>query len=345
MSNLLQNGDFSSPDLGLIIIPDPFLSFQTGENSYLYYGDMTTDQQTELFWTCNNAITLQNGISSFNYPDPTTYPIPNKNQFVGIQPGALIQQTVNITQTGKYTLRFFYAPRQSSDFNQLKIYFGGNLIDTLTEYDTNNAWTEYVVVIPIISIGNKVLLFQGETTQLDKNIALANVQLSYFAPLITSAPVISTPPNLITNGNLSTPLLTVNTFLKPSSMTATQLQQFYWTTYSGAANVLQNGSTSSYTFAQPSPSPQYFIMINLSGYLQQTVNIVSAGTYTLSFHYCSQTNNPQEGVNIYLDGVLQAALVSINQKWIFFTTPIVISNAGNKVLKIIGILVIIIKKP
>ena len=173
MSNLLQNGDFSNPDLGLIIIvTDPFQPFQTGENSYLYYADMNTDQQAQFIWTCNNSISLQNGITSFNYPDPTTFPIPNTSQFVGIQSGASIQQTVNITKTGKYILRFFYAPRPNYDLNQLQIYLGGNLIDTLTEFDTNNPWTEYVSIITIPSIGNKVLLFQGETTQLDKHIAM-----------------------------------------------------------------------------------------------------------------------------------------------------------------------------
>ena len=69
MSNLVQNGDFSNPDLST------FFDFKrrdyVGKNSYIYLNDLLNDGVLPYGWTSDSvssltSISLQNGISSFN---------------------------------------------------------------------------------------------------------------------------------------------------------------------------------------------------------------------------------------------------------------------------------------
>ena len=68
--------------------------------------NLTTEQRTNLCWisTTGISVSLNNGVSSFNYPDPSGVVL-NSNQYVIIQDVGLIKQSINITQTGNYHQR------------------------------------------------------------------------------------------------------------------------------------------------------------------------------------------------------------------------------------------------
>ena len=63
MSNLVNNGNFSSPSLS--------------SNNYVYHNTFTTDQSKSFVWTAINdgLLCLINGTSPFGYPDPATLTI------------------------------------------------------------------------------------------------------------------------------------------------------------------------------------------------------------------------------------------------------------------------------
>ena len=56
MSNLLTNGNFSSPSISA--------------NTYIYYPSLTTTQKSNLYWGSTNStyFALINGNSGFGYP-------------------------------------------------------------------------------------------------------------------------------------------------------------------------------------------------------------------------------------------------------------------------------------
>jgi hypothetical protein len=121
MSNLLINPKFSSPSL-----PSTFVNYKgyIGPNNYVYYTDLYTYQQSLLGWSGNNYTSLQNGITTFNYPSPSLID-PIIDQFISLELTSLLNQTVNIKYTGYYNLTFYYSTTPSffGTMNSLKIVF------------------------------------------------------------------------------------------------------------------------------------------------------------------------------------------------------------------------------
>ena len=74
MSNLLTNGNFSQPTLTT--------------NTFKYYSsNMTEEEKTSLYWTVDNSsnntmISLQNGVTSFSYANPSSISV---SQFISFQ--------------------------------------------------------------------------------------------------------------------------------------------------------------------------------------------------------------------------------------------------------------------
>ena len=80
MSNIFLNGDFSSPVLS--------------NNSYIYTDgtlniDFTTQLQDLFSWVGVGSASLNNGITSFGYPDPTNFT--TNGQFVNIEQHHLLR--------------------------------------------------------------------------------------------------------------------------------------------------------------------------------------------------------------------------------------------------------------
>ena len=138
MSNLIQNPNFASPSITA--------------NSILTYDVFTTAQRTNLIWLggdYGNAtnITLINGSNTtFVYQNPSVIGV---SQYLQMRFNASISQSVNITQTGKYLLSFYYCKRTSNASNQpTYIYFENILIATI-QATVPEIWTLYSIEVNV----------------------------------------------------------------------------------------------------------------------------------------------------------------------------------------------------
>ena len=121
MSNRILNPNFSSPSITA--------------NSILHYDVFTTGQRTNLIWlgadyTNSQSITLINGVASlFVYQNPSIIGV---SQYLQMRFNSSISQNINITETGKYLLSFYYCKRTGVGSTQpTYIYFDNILIGTV----------------------------------------------------------------------------------------------------------------------------------------------------------------------------------------------------------------------
>ena len=206
MTNLVLNSDFRSPLLDT--------------DSFLYYSDelgfvMDTTQQTEMLpWVGSANISLQNGITAFGYPDLSNA-LSTNAQYVGFQVDASLIQEINITQTGFYSISFWYAKRYDCDLNALQIYFNNVLIDTIDTSAPPNDWIFYTYTFFVNSTGNKVLKFQGQAILgNDVNTAITLVDLTYIEIEPSPNPAPATIYNTISNGSFNSPNVSTTTTAK-----------------------------------------------------------------------------------------------------------------------------------
>ena len=84
MSNLIQNGNFSTPGIAI--------------NDYKYFNDLTTQQLSDVIWRApiQSYTSLQNGSTVFSYPDPA---IIGCTQFAGLQYNSQLFQDFTVLQT------------------------------------------------------------------------------------------------------------------------------------------------------------------------------------------------------------------------------------------------------
>ena len=171
MTNLVSNSDFRNP----LLDTDSFL-YYSDQSGY----DMDSTQQTAMLpWIGSSNTSLQNGNTAFGYPDLSNALTTNA-QYVGFQENASLVQTINITQTGFYSISFHYANRYGYDLNALQIYFNNVLIDTIDTSSPPNDWVFYAYTFFVNSTGNKVLKFQGQAVNgNDVNTAITLVDLTY----------------------------------------------------------------------------------------------------------------------------------------------------------------------
>ena len=91
--------------------------------NFKYYTNFTAEEKTNFYWsvlTDNTTITIQNGITAYNYPSPSLL---NLTQGISFQGNSSILQTVTIFDLVTYQLRFNYVCRPEYFINPLNIYF------------------------------------------------------------------------------------------------------------------------------------------------------------------------------------------------------------------------------
>ena len=303
MSNLLQNSDFSLPNLNA--------------NNLKYVQNFTTRELSQFIWTSTENVNgyevLINGTglafigSNFYYPDCSN--VSSGNQFISIERSGGIKKTgINITQTGIYALSFQYAVNQGSNLNNLQISLNGTHVDTITTSPLNNDWnTVYANNFSISSTGSYILLLQGYDDGTDPFIGITNISMTYVLPLTSpnpSAPPVS--PNIIINGTFAYPALSTNTFLLSTSLTTGRLQG--WVPSSQI--VLIKGTT---VYGFPTTSNQYMALLGLApnGAITQSLTGATPGLYTLTFNYASSSK--------YSSGALYINLISNNATTVIST--------------------------
>ena len=98
--------------------------------------------------------------------------------------------------------------------------------------------------------------------------------------------------NLLTNGNFASLALSTNNYTYYPSLTTTQTTNLYWTTTSRTQIALINGNRA---FGYPSLSGQSFtqyMSFQSTAEMEQTVNILTRGNLTLSFHTVIEQSQP-----------------------------------------------------
>ena len=169
MSNLLQNGNFSTPAITT--------------NSSLQYDSFTTLQKTNFIWlgadySNSQNITLINGSNTqFVYQNPSVIGV---NQYLQLRFNASISQTINITEAGRYLLSFYYCKRVPNTSNQpTYIYFDNLLIATL-QSTIPETWTLYSIDVNVKTRGNKLLKLHQPVNISTYNIAFTKFSLVSF---------------------------------------------------------------------------------------------------------------------------------------------------------------------
>ena len=200
-TNYITNGYFASPTIS--------------GNSAIY--DFTSIQCTQFFWTVTSTdfVYLLHGDSNgWDYPSVSGL----ADQYVGLQMGCAIEQTVTIPTSGYYVLRFSYAYRASSIYppNPIKIYYANVLLETLPSVaTTRTAWTSYTKHI-FCNAGSQILKFVGVDTSgilaSDTNTAITNISLVYGGTISSSDGTISCQGvvcDALTSGSITCSSLTL----------------------------------------------------------------------------------------------------------------------------------------
>ena len=158
-TNLLYNPKF---DLPLITT-----------NSFKYYTNLTTEEKTNFYWTvgANNYISLQNGISAFNYASPSLL---NLIQAVSFQYDSAISQTVTILDLVTYQLRFNYTCRAAYAINPLNVYFNDVLTYTVSTYTAS--WSEVIIDYVPTDFGDLTIKFETISDGQDRGVCFTNIK-------------------------------------------------------------------------------------------------------------------------------------------------------------------------
>ena len=91
MSNLITNGNFTSPSIYT--------------NDFIYLDSFTPSDLLLLYWTITQYVSIQNNQTVFGYPLPSLIGF---SQFASIQYNAIMKQLVNVSVTGIHILTFKY---------------------------------------------------------------------------------------------------------------------------------------------------------------------------------------------------------------------------------------------
>jgi hypothetical protein len=316
-TNLVLNSDFSSPSLH--------------NNTYVYYDDMSTEQQNlfSTYWNTYNNSCLQNGNTVFEYPDPSGI---NTSQFVSIQQDAVIYQDITIPQDGVYELSFYYATRNGYDINPLEIAFG-SFTDILNTSDSTSEWSFYTNTLIITSLDVVGLAFVGlGVFGVDVAIAITNISLVYVSPIIGS---ISLAPvyNGISNGLFGSPPGLTNTQFAKLTPTYTL------TSWNYIGSVVHCGQLCVYNGYQYPYNAKKRVLILPNSSLLQNIPFTAPNDYMLTFYTCRSTKggNVSNGCNINFNGSLLKNLVLTSTVsstvWTQYSFPITISAAGTYTLQ------------
>ena len=166
MTNILQNGDFMSPDI-TGFIPAPY--------QIQYYNTFVQGEKDVFVWIGSEGLSLQNndnGVTSFGYPDIKLENYAPIYQYVSFENTSFLYQTINCTKTGIYNLYFLYVSRPNYPLNNIQIFLDKVLLDVITVSQAN--WTQYIVSFPISTTGNYTLSFQAQSDNIEVKNLLYN---------------------------------------------------------------------------------------------------------------------------------------------------------------------------
>lgn len=153
------------------------------------------------YWDISGTVYLVSNKNP-NYDFPDLYELGTR-QFSIISNQSSISQSITLTSNGYHTIQFYYASRTGYNFNNLEIYYGNNLTDTITTC-TTGVWNLYQKNV-LISNPNEILDFKLRGITSNAEIGLAEIQ---FIDIFIQP----SPPEPI--GNLLTSIEPPNKFVR-----------------------------------------------------------------------------------------------------------------------------------
>ena len=163
--NLILNGNFDQPQLN--------------DNSYEYISSTTTVP----YWTFNDGVIINNS-SAWSYP----MPYPNGNQALSIQSNdsytGSVNQNINLTEKGTYTLSFYACGRPNYESNPLSFSLikdntGAEIVYNVTP--TIGEWIKYTHDYSITETGHYVFYILGTPSTADIGTAIQDISLTLTA--------------------------------------------------------------------------------------------------------------------------------------------------------------------
>jgi ACT domain-containing protein len=304
MTNILQNGDFMSPDI-TGFIPAPY--------QIQYYNTFVQGEKDVFVWIGSDSLSLQNndnGITSFGYPDIKLENYAPIYQYVSFENTSFLYQTINCTKTGIYNLYFLYVSRPNYPLNNIQIFLNKVLLDVITVPQAN--WTQYNISFPISTTGNYTLSFQAQSD---------NIEVK----------------NLLYNGDFSLPLFSNNTLTNYSAFTTQQTTDFYWTIgISGSVRIINGVPNPS--FINPSSLIGYtqscYLLNNSS--IQQSFTVNFPDSYILSFYYSLRTGVVLSNMEIYINDILIDTITTNPTNWSRYINTVYL-NSGINTIKFLGV--------
>ena len=143
---------------------------------------------------------------------------------------------------------------------------------------------------------------------------------------------------LLLNGSFDTPILPILTFSYFSNLSVIQKRDFVWI---GGGNNLNNlgpvliHGFNSWNFIVPFPKPQ-IIGLQANSFIEQSL-FLNAGTYNLSFLYCSRSGSQINPINCLIDDVIITSTPNIaTVSWNIFNISFTIITSKIIVLKLSG---------
>jgi hypothetical protein len=235
---------------------------------------------------------------------------PEGTQAAYIQESAEISQEIYITNTDTYNITFQTAQRNTQS-QTLEIFVDGTSIGIITPTSSN--YETYISSSVSLQGGqNHNITLKGTNPLGGDNTAFVDdIEITVVLPEFVNpgfeTPVISTTPGYVynpTNGG--------------------------WT-FNSSGIIANSGG-----FGNPNaPEGVQSCFLQQSGYIEQTLYIPGAGTYTLSMLAAQRPNNTQT-FNVYYDGNLIGTITPSSTSYLAYSTNNFTVTPGNHTIKLEG---------
>ena len=314
MSNLISNGNFSSPSITT--------------NSFLGIDYFTTQQKNDFIWVDDDHFTLQlcNGVTAYEYEYPG---IINTSQYLSFQFYGAISQQINLIYTGDYILKLAYVNRPNYPINPLYIYLNYDLIYTITKYTTT--WTNIFVLKNITKTGIYNLRIVSNDTSADKDIAITNIEFYK-------------SNNIITNSYFYQPSIFENTYYNVNNFYSPDMYNLLYWSYDIGSNITYgnvffiNGLVDydNSGFTSSDLRFQQYIVLRVTGTIFQNINCPVSGNYKIQLYIGQSSNSVLNRFNMYIDNNLIDSLPDLTLSgWTYYYITTYI-QAGQHEFKISG---------
>lgn len=233
---------------------------------------------------------------------------PEGSQVAFVQRTGYVSQALNFPTGGTYQATFSAAKRAGND-QTLNVYVDSTLVGTYTPTNTSS-FASFKTNTFTVAAGSHTIKFAGQAA--DDN-----------TDFVDQVAVVKLPD--IANPSFETP--SIASFQYNPSGTS-------WTYDSGYAGIEHNGGA----FGAPNaPDGTQAAFVQRGGYVSQSVNFPSAGTFKLSFAAAKRGSTGDQTIKVYYDATLIGTYTPTNTaSFANFDTSAFAATAGYHTIKFVG---------